>query len=85
MGAIKTVERKLADGSFRHGDSRLMAWCVGNLKVVPTPTAMRLARDESGLGKIDPAAAMFDAAELMSTNPASSAGSYLETEDLLLI
>lgn len=72
MGAIKTVERKLADGSFKHGGSRLMAWCVGNLKVIPTPTAMRLARDESGLGKIDPAAAMFDAAELMGTNPAAA-------------
>ncbi len=69
MGAIKTVERKLVDGSFRHGGTRMMAWCVGNLRIVPTPTAMRLARDESGLGKIDPAAAMFDAAELMATNP----------------
>ena len=71
MGAIKTVERKLADGSFRHGGSRLMAWCVGNLKIVPTPTAMRLARDDSGLGKIDPAAAMFNAAEILSTNPSA--------------
>lgn len=69
MGAIKTVERKLADGSFRHAGTRMMAWCVGNLRIVPTPTAMRLARDESGLGKIDPAAAMFDAADLMATNP----------------
>jgi phage terminase large subunit-like protein len=69
MGAIKTVERKLADGSFKHGGTRMMAWCVGNLRIVPTPTAMRLARDESGLGKIDPAAAMFDAAELMAANP----------------
>lgn len=69
MGAIKTVERKLADGSFKHAGTRMMAWCVGNLRIVPTPTAMRLARDESGLGKIDPAAAMFDAAELMALNP----------------
>lgn len=71
MGAIKTVERKLADGSFRHCGTRMMNWCVGNIRIVPTPTAMRLARDESGLGKIDPAAAMFDAAELMATNPAA--------------
>ena len=33
MGAIKTVERKLADGSFRHGGSRMMAWCAGNARV----------------------------------------------------
>ena len=34
-----------------------------------TPTAMRLAREETGAGKIDPLAAVFDAAELMMTNP----------------
>jgi phage terminase large subunit-like protein len=72
MGAIKTVERKLADGSFRHGGSRMMAWCAGNARVVPTPTAMRIARDEAGLGKIDPLMATFDAAELMSTSPGST-------------
>ena len=69
MGAIKTVERKLADGTFKHDGSRMMAWCVGNARVVPTPTAMRIARDEAGLGKIDPLMAAFNAAELMSTNP----------------
>lgn len=69
MGSIKTVERKLADGSFRHGGSRMMAWCVGNAKVVPTPTAMRIARDESGYGKIDPLMALFNAAALMAMNP----------------
>ena len=73
MGAIKTVERKLADGSFRHSGSRLMAWCVGNAKVVPTPTAMRIARDETGFGKIDPLMALFNAAALMAMNPASGA------------
>ncbi|WP_407155158.1 hypothetical protein [Bradyrhizobium sp. STM 3557] len=30
MGAVKTVERKLADHSFRHGDKKLLAWCVSN-------------------------------------------------------
>ncbi len=69
MGAIKTVERKLADGSFKHGGSRLMAWCAGNARIVPTPTAIRIARDEAGLGKIDPLMAVFDAVELMLTNP----------------
>jgi len=69
MGAIKTVERKLVDGSLKHSGSRLMAWCVGNAKIVPTPTAIRIARDEAGLGKVDPLMAVFDAAELMLTNP----------------
>ncbi len=69
MGAIKTVERKLADGTFLHSGSRMMAWCVGNAQVIYTPTAMRLAREQTGAGKIDPLAAVFDAAELMMTNP----------------
>ena len=69
MGSIKTVERKLADGTFKHSGSRMMSWCAGNARVVPTPTAMRIARDEAGLGKIDPLMAAFVAAELMSTNP----------------
>ncbi|XUM25060.1 terminase large subunit (plasmid) [Bradyrhizobium oligotrophicum S58] len=69
MGAVKTVERKLADHSFRHGDSPLLAWCVANVKVVQTPTAMRVARDEAGFGKVDPAMALFNAAHLMSLNP----------------
>jgi len=69
MGAVKTIEIKLADYSFRHGGSALMAWCVGNLKVVPTPTAMRVARDESGYGKIDPFMALANAAHLMGLNP----------------
>ncbi len=81
MGAIKTVERKLADGSFKHGGSRLMAWCVGNAKVVPTPTAVRIARDETGLGKIDPLMAAFDAAELTGTNP--SANAVFDLDDFL--
>jgi phage terminase large subunit-like protein len=69
MGAIKTIERKLADRSFRHGAQELMSWTVGNLRVVPTPTAMRIGRDESGFGKVDPAMALFNAAHLMSLNP----------------
>jgi phage terminase large subunit-like protein len=69
MGAVKTLEIKLADYSFRHGGSALMAWCVGNIKVVPTPTAMRVARDESGYGKIDPFMALANAAHLMGLNP----------------
>jgi len=82
MGAVKTVERKLADGTFRHGGQPLLDWCVGNLKVIPTPTAMRVARDESGFGKVDPAMALFNAAHLMSFNPEAVARSGWNTDDL---
>src|SRR5262245_55367381 len=70
MGAIKTVERKLVDGSFKHGGQALMTWCAGNARVVPTPTGMRIARDDSGYGKIDPLMATFNAAALLALNPA---------------
>jgi phage terminase large subunit-like protein len=70
MGAVKTIEIKLADYSFRHDGSEMMKWCVGNIKVVPTPTAMRIARDESGYGKVDPFMALANAAHLMCLNPA---------------
>lgn len=69
MGAIKTIERKLVDGTFVHGGQALMAWCVANAIVVPTPTAMRIDRAESGFGKIDPLMALFNAAALMCMNP----------------
>lgn len=72
MNAIKTIERKLADRSFHHADQSLLAWCVGNLRVVPTRTAMMVARDEGGFGKVDPLMALFNAAHLMSLNPEAS-------------
>jgi phage terminase large subunit-like protein len=69
MGAIKTIEIKLADYSFSHGGTKMLSWCVGNLKVIPTATAMRVARDEAGYGKVDPVMALFNAAHLMGLNP----------------
>jgi phage terminase large subunit-like protein len=69
MGAYKAIERKLVDGTFKHHGGRMMAWCAGNAKIMPTPTAARIARDEAGYGKIDPLMALFDAADGMARNP----------------
>lgn len=77
MGAIKAIERKLSDGTFIHADQALMAWCAGNAIVVPTPTGMRIARDDSGFGKIDPLMATFNCGALMSLNPASTGGAVI--------
>jgi phage terminase large subunit-like protein len=86
MGAIKTLERMLADRRFRHGGQPLLDWCVVNLKIVPTPTAMRVARDEAGLGKVDAAMALFNAAALMAMNPEPTAQfAYHDNRDLLVI
>jgi len=69
MNAIKTGERRLASGMLLHGGSGLMAWCVGNLKIEPTATAIRATKQSAGDAKIDPAMAMFNAIDILSTNP----------------
>jgi phage terminase large subunit-like protein len=74
MGAIKATERKLADGSLKHCGQPMMTWCAGNAIVEPTATGMRIARDASGYGKIDPLMALFDAMALMSMNPPALGG-----------
>jgi phage terminase large subunit-like protein len=71
MNAIKSVERKLVDGTLRHSNNGLMNWCVENLKIEPTATAIRATKQFAGDRKIDLAMAMFDAADRMSMNPAA--------------
>jgi phage terminase large subunit-like protein len=73
-GAIKGVERKLIDGSFIHGGSRMMVWVVSNAKIEPTKNAFLVTKQASGMGKIDPLMALFDAAKLMERNPAPRGG-----------
>lgn len=69
MNAIKTAERKLANGTMKHDGSKMMAWCVGNLKIEPTATAIRASKQSAGDAKIDPVMAMFDAVTVMARNP----------------
>jgi phage terminase large subunit-like protein len=86
MNAIKTAERKLANGTLRHSESKLMAWCVSNLKIEPTATAIRATKQNAGDGKIDPVMALFDAVTVMSRNPEASGGpSVYETRGILEI
>lgn len=69
-GAIKTTERKLAEGALEHTGSPLMAWCVGNAKVEPKGNAMMITKQTAGTAKIDPLMALFNAVTLMALNPA---------------
>jgi phage terminase large subunit-like protein len=75
-GAIKTTERKLAEGVLYHCDQPLMNWCVGNAKVEPRGNAIIITKQISGSGKIDPLMALFNAVTLMSLNPPAQKAKY---------
>ena len=68
-GAIKTTERKLAEGGMWHDGSPMMAWCVGNAKVEPRGNSILITKQASGFAKIDPLMALFNAVSLMALNP----------------
>jgi phage terminase large subunit-like protein len=78
-GAIKTAERKLAEGVLVHSGQPLMAWCVGNARVEPRGNAVIITKQVSGSAKIDPLMALLNAVSLMALNPAGGAKSFWET------
>jgi phage terminase large subunit-like protein len=79
-GAIKTTERRLAEGTLIHAGQPLMAWCVGNARVVPAGNAVNITKQASGSAKIDPLMALFDAVSLLMLNPEAAGG----MEDFLM-
>jgi len=81
-GAIKTTERKLAEGVIEHGGQPMMAWCVGNAKVEPRGNAILITKQASGSAKIDPLMAAFDAVSLMELNPPAQGGSVYESRGI---
>tara|TARA_R110002049_G_scaffold23545_10_gene83658 strand:- start:44506 stop:46200 length:1695 start_codon:yes stop_codon:yes gene_type:complete len=67
--AINGLPRKLKKGTFRHCGQPLMGWCVGNAKTELRGNARMVTKQRSGLAKIDPLMATFNAVILMSLNP----------------
>ncbi len=72
MNAIKTCERKLANGTLWHSKSDLMRWAIGNVKIEPMATGIRATKANAGDAKIDPVMALFDAALIMQSSPAQA-------------
>jgi phage terminase large subunit-like protein len=84
MNALKTAERKLANGTLHHADQALMDWCVANLKIEATATAIRATKQHAGDAKIDPAMALFNAVTVMAQNPEACRSAY-EDQGLLIL
>lgn len=72
--AIKGSARKVAARTMRHDGSKLMGWCVGNVKQEPRGASGVAITKQTPSAKIDPVAAMFSGVMLMTLNPEAVGG-----------
>lgn len=78
VGPMSVAERKLAEGMLIHGSQGLMSWCVGNARIDHKGNAQYITKQLSGVAKIDPLMAMFNAVSLMALNPEGTGKSFWE-------
>ena len=82
---IKGLARKCAARTVRHGGTKLMTWCIGNVKQEPRGTSGVAITKQSASAKIDPFAAMMSAATLMTLNPEAAGGFVYEERGMIVI
>jgi len=82
---IKGLARKCAARTIRHAGSQLMTWCIGNVKQEPRGASGVAITKQSPSAKIDPVAAMFSAATLMTLNPEAAGGFVYEERGMLIL
>lgn len=81
---IKGLARKCAARTVRHAGTLLMSWCIGNVKQEPRGASGVAITKQSPSAKIDPVAAMFSAATLMTLNPEAAGGFVYEERGMLI-
>jgi phage terminase large subunit-like protein len=84
VGPISVTERKLAEGVLVHGGQPLMNWCVGNAKVEPRGNALIITKQASGIAKIDPLMALFNAVSLMALDPVPNQATSIYDEGVCI-
>lgn len=82
---IKGLARKCAARTVRHAGTLLMSWCIGNVKQEPRGASGVAITKQSPSAKIDPVAAMFSAATLMTLNPEAAGGFVYEERGMLIL
>jgi phage terminase large subunit-like protein len=85
-GTIKGMERRLINGSLKHGDQALMRFAIANAKVETKGNNVLIEKARAGVAKIDPLIATINAFHVMDRNPQAPDGpSYLETMDVVVL